>query len=86
MDLEKFIPYSSNILDDLYEVPNEELKTLSAEEFFKLPLNDEYKKRNPDSTLEKYCNVKDGIAEPANIEPEPIIPSTFTPHEEINSN
>ena len=86
MDLEKFISYSSTILDELYEVPKEELKTLSAEEFFKLPVNDEYKKRNPDSNMEKYCKPNEGVAEQANVEPEPVIPSTFTPHEEIKSN
>lgn len=59
MDMEKFVPYSKEILDALYEEPKEELKTLSAEEFFKLPVNDEYKKRNPDSNIEFYTKQKD---------------------------
>ena len=57
--MEKFIPYKKDILDALYEEPKEGLKTLSAEEFFKLPVNDEYAKRKPDSNIEYYTKQKD---------------------------
>ena len=43
-DLEKFIGSPNNILDILYQEPDETLEVRTLESFLNLPLNDNYKR------------------------------------------
>ena len=54
MDIDKFTSLPPSILDELYQTPIEEPKTYTEEDFFNLPVNDEYKKLNGDD--KNYCD------------------------------
>jgi len=86
MEIEKFVSLPPSVLDELNEERNE-VKVHSMEEFFKLPLNEEYEKKNGNDPSKYYPNFNLGMATKIELEKEPIQPYTIKPfNEEKNSN
>ncbi len=54
MDIDKFTSLPKTILDELYSAPIEEPRTYTEDDFYNLPVNDEYKKLNGDD--KNYCD------------------------------
>lgn len=81
MEIEKFVSLPPSILDELNEERNE-IKVHSMEDFLKLPLNEEYEKKNGNDPSKYYPNPNLGTAKTVELEKEPIQPYTIKPFDE----